>query len=69
MKEVASLCTGNQEINHKLKKENFFNNVIHLSPMALLCVSGERRYCGLCVYLIIMGPVSYTHLDVYKRQP
>ncbi len=24
---------------------------------------------GLLLFVIAFGPVSYTHLDVYKRQP
>ena len=29
---------------------------------------GEPLFLFLIDYLAIMGPVSYTHLDVYKRQ-
>ncbi len=32
--------------------------------------AGEsHRHCGLVPVAVAMGPVSYTHLDVYKRQP
>ena len=48
------------------------------SPGELSRKSGVRRVNNLPVYLVggvmtvflaIMVPVSYTHLDVYKRQP
>ena len=30
----------------------------------------EARFttCGICTLMQVLGPVSYTHLDVYKRQ-
>ena len=28
----------------------------------------EGQYCGVCVCVLCVCAVSYTHLDVYKRQ-
>ena len=44
---------------HELKW--FYKNILDSLPTALVILDEERR-------LTLINPVSYTHLDVYKRQ-
>ena len=45
--------------------------LVDLGQMGYNCEGNEYSYHMLLVsqYLLNAGPVSYTHLDVYKRQP
>ena len=58
--------TLNRRINEKVKdKFPELNIEIRINERNIATVSGE---CETWEQLIDVGPVSYTHLDVYKRQ-
>ena len=43
--------------------------VFFIWALFLWCIQNERRFvAGLVLSLCLFKPVSYTHLDVYKRQ-
>ena len=43
-------------------------NITHSEPAAAFCTRYGARQDDLRPLLDAFGPVSYTHLDVYKRQ-
>ena len=52
-------------------KRSVKNGVFHKSfqeVLTLICLWSLRNLCVRCQCLESRAPVSYTHLDVYKRQ-
>ena len=55
-----AIAPGSKQVYNMLAQNGALADLIAAGARILECA------CGPCIG---MGPVSYTHLDVYKRQP
>ena len=66
---LQHLASQQSRIDISYNKINAFTTIIvAVIPLAITFINGEILVSLNIFGKIILGPVSYTHLDVYKRQ-
>ena len=64
--DIAEFQSGEPALDEWLRARALQNMDMAASKTYVICPQGTQTVIGF--YAICMGPVSYTHLDVYKRQ-